>query len=199
MKKSCWRTLTNALLLASTAVVLSSCRFVTKNISFMADTMSKAKPDDVVVERGNGGSAAVPATPPFIAPPASTASHYTVQYGDTLSSIARKNGVSLATLCSANGIAKDSTLRSGQKLRIPHATSHAAAAVSNRTTEGAATANKTVTPHMTSYKVKTGETLSGIARRHNTTVSAILKANGLKADQADRIRDGEMLKIPAGK
>jgi len=45
----------------------------------------------------------------------------------------------------------------------------------------------------TSYVVKKGDTLSGIARKYGTTVSKIKSANGLKSDM---IRDGKSLRIP---
>ncbi|MCB1208424.1 MAG: LysM peptidoglycan-binding domain-containing protein [Verrucomicrobiales bacterium] len=45
----------------------------------------------------------------------------------------------------------------------------------------------------TSYTIKKGDTLSGIARRYGTTVSKIKAANGLKSDL---IRDGKTLRIP---
>lgn len=43
------------------------------------------------------------------------------------------------------------------------------------------------------YKVKSGDTLSEIAKKYHTSVSKIKKANGLRSDM---IRVGQMLKIP---
>ncbi len=43
------------------------------------------------------------------------------------------------------------------------------------------------------YKVKSGDTLGGIARRYGTTIAKIKKANGLRSDM---IREGQTLKIP---
>ena len=43
------------------------------------------------------------------------------------------------------------------------------------------------------YKVKNGDTLGEIARRHGTTISKIKKANGMSSD---RIRAGQTLRIP---
>ena len=45
----------------------------------------------------------------------------------------------------------------------------------------------------TVYVVKTGDTLSGIAKAHGTTINAIQTANDLASD---RIMVGEKLKIP---
>jgi len=44
------------------------------------------------------------------------------------------------------------------------------------------------------HRVRSGETLSTIARRHRTTVSAIMRANHLRS--RNRIRAGQRLKIP---
>ncbi|TDU69362.1 D-gamma-glutamyl-meso-diaminopimelic acid endopeptidase CwlS [Prosthecobacter fusiformis] len=44
-----------------------------------------------------------------------------------------------------------------------------------------------------SYTIKSGDTLGGIARKHSTTVAKIKAANGLKSDM---IRAGKTLKIP---
>jgi LysM repeat protein len=43
------------------------------------------------------------------------------------------------------------------------------------------------------YSVKSGDTLSGIAQRHHTTVAKIKSLNALKSDT---IRVGQVLKIP---
>lgn len=44
--------------------------------------------------------------------------YYTVKKGDTLSSIARRNGTTVNKLCSLNGISSKSILKIGKKLRI---------------------------------------------------------------------------------
>ena len=44
------------------------------------------------------------------------------------------------------------------------------------------------------YTVKKGDTLSGIARAHNTTVEALVASNGIK--NAIMIFVGQVLKIP---
>ncbi|MDH3458900.1 MAG: LysM peptidoglycan-binding domain-containing protein, partial [Gemmatimonadota bacterium] len=45
------------------------------------------------------------------------------------------------------------------------------------------------------HRVRRGETLSTIARRHGTSVSAIVRANNLRS--RNRIRTGQSLKIPS--
>jgi len=44
---------------------------------------------------------------------------HTVKRGETLSAIARKNGITVAKLAEANGISKSTRVKVGQKLRIP--------------------------------------------------------------------------------
>ena len=53
--------------------------------------------------------------------------------------------------------------------------------------------SKTTSSRTTIYTIKSGDTLSGIARKYSTTVSKIKSANGLKSDL---IRAGKTLKIP---
>lgn len=50
-------------------------------------------------------------------------------------------------------------------------------------------------PQTVSYTVRKGDTLSGIAKRHGTSVSAIRSANGLSGDL---IRIGQSLRVPKG-
>ncbi|TIV45038.1 MAG: LysM peptidoglycan-binding domain-containing protein, partial [Mesorhizobium sp.] len=52
------------------------------------------------------------------ATPAGAGGTYTVQQGDSLSSIARKTGVSVTTLKQANGM-QDGLLKIGQTLKVP--------------------------------------------------------------------------------
>ena len=53
---------------------------------------------------------------------------------------------------------------------------------------------KPPTPAYVTHRVRSGETLSVIARRYGTSVSAIMRINGLRA--ANRIRAGQSLRIP---
>jgi membrane-bound lytic murein transglycosylase D len=67
------------------------------------------------------------ATPPAKAASAKTASKapaarsHTVKRGETLSAIARRNGIPVAKLAAANGISPSARVKVGQKLRIPAA------------------------------------------------------------------------------
>ena len=53
-------------------------------------------------------------------------------------------------------------------------------------------AAKPATPKV--YKVKAGDTLSAIARKHNTTVATLTKLNNIK--NANLIRVGQSIKLP---
>ncbi|MBU6398812.1 MAG: LysM peptidoglycan-binding domain-containing protein [Verrucomicrobia bacterium] len=126
--------------------------------------------------------------PPAPAPetPAGT-KEYTVVKGDTFYTIAKANGVSISAIAKANPGVNSRRLKVGQKLQIPAAgeTAHAGA--------GEAAAGET---GMTTYTVKSGDTLGRIAKRHGTTVKAIKAANALRTD---RITVGQKLKLPSAK
>jgi membrane-bound lytic murein transglycosylase D len=50
------------------------------------------------------------------------------------------------------------------------------------------------TPRYTTHRVRSGETLSHIADRYGTSVSALVRANGLRS--ANRLRVGQRLRVP---
>jgi LysM repeat protein len=50
------------------------------------------------------------------------------------------------------------------------------------------------TPQYATVRVHTGETLSQIAARYGTSVSALMHANGLRS--ANRLRVGQRLRVP---
>ena len=108
--------------------------------------------------------------------------YYVVCRGDTLFSIARRFGTTIAAIAQANGLSDPRYIRAGQRLLIPGA---CPACVPCPTTLGG-----------TIYIVQRGDTLYSIARRYHTTVAAIAWANGI-ADPR-RIWVGQRLVIPAG-
>lgn len=115
------------------------------------------------------------------APPRTTT--YTVQRGDTLSAIARREGVSLDELLSANNLSRNSTIFAGQELRVPASGSRADAPSAPDSGPG----------ETQTYTVAAGDNLTRIANRHGVTVAEIRRLNSLTSDT---IRVGQTLRIP---
>ncbi len=103
-----------------------------------------------------------------------------VRKGDTLGKLATQYGVTVDAIREANGIS-DSDIMVGQDLKIPGASASAK--------------KKATTPKQSTvtYKVRSGDTLGGIAARYGTTVKAIKRASGISSD---RLSVGQRLKIP---
>jgi LysM repeat protein len=130
-------------------------------------------PIAVLVALIAGGAVAVPA--------AATDRVVVVQPGDTLSEIALKHGISVAQLRALNGIADPNRIYAGQRLQL---------------TGVAGSATLAPTPERTDvvYVVARGETLTGIARRHGSSIAAIVAANGIA--NPSFLRVGQRLTIP---
>ncbi len=103
-----------------------------------------------------------------------TTRDYTVERGDTLSGIARKEGVSVADLRAANNLSGD-TIRIGQTLRVPQGQPSTRASSSFGVPVDAAGEEV--------YEVRPGDTLSVIARRHGVTVAELKTNNALTSDR----------------
>lgn len=129
---------------------------------------------------------------------------YTVRPGDTLSVIARLHGVSLAALAQANNLTNPNALRIGQVLTIPTAAGSSVTTTPNISTLAPAAAEPpapTAAPAVPVtatgyYTVSKGDTLSGIARRHGTTIAKIMQANRMTAAQAHKLSIGQKIIIP---
>lgn len=108
------------------------------------------------------------------APSTSTAEikteNYTVQRGDTLSSVAVQSKMSLADLAALNQISTNTGLRIGQTLKIP--------------------AGSTIPD---SYTVQSGDTLTAIANRYNLSLEQIATLNGISRTAG--LRTGQRLKL----
>jgi len=104
-------------------------------------------------------------TAPQPTPQPGTQVRYTVKSGDTLSAIARKYGVTVTQIANANNITNVNLIRVGQVLIIP----------------GTGTAPQPTPQPGTQvrYTVKSGDTLSAIARRYGVSVTRIATANNI--------------------
>jgi len=130
------------------------------------------------------------AAPPVVAPapvPEAAGTEYVVVKGDSLAKIAKKHGVTLSALKAANPGVEPTKLKVGQKLSIPAGGSPAAAPATG-TSSGVESSGGEA------YTVKSGDTLTKIAKAHGTTVKAIKAASNLATDH---IKVGQKLTIPA--
>lgn len=139
-----------------------------------------------------------PAPPVEPLPPVTVPSggiEYVIQPGDTLGAISKRFNVALTLLVSVNRIADPRLIRAGQTLIIPGATTHEPApAPADGTDVEPPLPEPTAPAEGAVYIVRSGDTLSGIAKKFNVTVDALVVANGL----TDRsfIRTGQRLTIP---
>jgi cell wall-associated NlpC family hydrolase len=135
---------------------------------------------------GAAGSAA------FASPVASVGASYTVQAGDTLSSIAEANGTTVAALVSANELADPNLILVGQVLSLGTATASAPTAATAATVPAATAAGSS----SDTYVVQSGDTLGSIAANEGTTWGALASANDLS--NPNLIFVGEVLTLPGG-
>jgi LysM repeat protein len=103
---------------------------------------------------------------------------YRVRGGDTLSAIATRTRTPLATVFALNRLTARSVIHPGQVLRVLGTAPRRAGAPATRV-----------------YAVRSGDTLSSIAGRAQTTLPTLLKLNHLSATAV--IIPGQRLRIPA--
>jgi LysM repeat protein len=106
------------------------------------------------------------------ATPAAARTHYVVRYGDTLTAIARSHGVSLRRLARINDRRAYAVLPAGTVLVVPG--------------EGSR--------HRRTYRVRWGDTLSGIGTRFGIDVDRLAQANGVS--RRGVLLAGSTLRLP---
>lgn len=104
---------------------------------------------------------------------------YKIKSGDSLYAIAKKNKTTVSKVRQVNGIKKGEPLKIGKVLKVP-------------TNKKTATKKKSI--RLSKYKIKKGDTLSSIARKHHTTITKLAKSNGMK--KGDTLKFGRTLKVP---
>ena len=123
------------------------------------------------------------------APAASGGGGYRVAAGDTLSAIAARQGVSLGSLAAANGLRLDSWVIQGTTLRLPAPGSAPVAQAAPATGQGAPEA-------MGAYKVRPGDTLTGLAAASRVPAAQMAYMNGL--NPTAQLIAGTIIKLPTG-
>lgn len=116
-----------------------------------------------------------------LATSASAALRVPVRQGDTLSAIAARHGVSIASLARANGIRNVHMLSVGRSLTVPSGLRRSAPSG--------------VTSTSGTYTVRPGDTLSAIALRLGVGVGSLVRQNGLGS--AHMVMAGMRLRVPA--
>lgn len=111
----------------------------------------------------------------------------TVRPGDTLSHISARHDVSVSAIIKANKL-PSAMIYPGQRLTVPGSKSASAPKASNGSGASASTAGASVT-------VRSGDTLSGIAVRHDISLSALLNAN--PGINARGLQVGQKVSLPA--
>ena len=125
-----------------------------------------------------GTTAVVPTTAPIpTSTPVASQFEYTVEWHDTLYSIALRFNTTVETIMALNGLPDENAIRVGQVLKIDGTPSP-------------------IPGTLLEYTVQAGDTLFSIAQKHGTTVDAISHANGIVSPWF--IQVGQKLVIPQG-
>lgn len=145
-----------------------------------------------------------PETASAASQPAPSPTTVVVKEGQSLWDIANAYGVSVDSIIAANGLRNADLIQPGLRLLIPRAGAALPAQkpavqkpAAQKAPSKAASPSKTQParqPRPAWVVVRQGQTLSEIAEEHGTSVSAFVRANGLRS--AEFIREGQRLVIP---
>ena len=139
-----------------------------------------------------GATATTPAADPAAAPStaSTTGGTHTVEWGDSLSGIAARYDVSIASLLRVNDLQLTSLILPGQHLQLP------AGATATTPAADPAAAPSTASTTGGTHTVEWGDSLSGIAARYDVSIASLLRVNDLQLTSL--ILPGRHLQLPAG-
>jgi N-acetylmuramoyl-L-alanine amidase len=122
---------------------------------------------------------------------------YRVAKGDTLEKIAKRRGTTLGALLKLNNMKLEYPLYAGRTLKVPETEKETVVVPKKNRLKKTVTEEETIpdsTQPVSVYKVKKGDTLDKVAKKHNTTLSVLLKLNRMKLK--DPLYAGNKLKVP---
>ncbi len=148
-----------------------------------------------------GSAAAVAVTPPKPVENVAPVSTYTVERGDSLWSISKKHGLTVAELAKANSLSTGTALKPGRKLIIPGKPGAAkepmTASAMSLPAEKTPMTTRPTNGEKVTHTVAVGESLGVIARKYQVKVAELVEANNI-TDPA-KVRAGQVLVIPGFK
>ena len=141
--------------------------------------------------------ATTPAAPSTKPSKSSTATkNYKVKAGDGLIALARQFNIPTETLASLNNIGTTDSLYVGQTLKVPASVDFNS--TSNSTSASSSTSSASSSVPTTNYKVKSGDTLIGIANSVGVSAAELAAVNS-NFDAKARLQRGQTIKVPASK
>ena len=108
----------------------------------------------------------------YLSQTSGNAKNHTIAKGETLGIIAKKYGLTISDLAQHNRISNPNRVKVGQKITIPKKS------------------------FSINYIIKIGDTLSSIAKKHQTTTASIAKVNSISNPR--KLKPGQKLKIVTG-
>ena len=144
--------------------------------------------------------ATTPAAPSTKPTKSSTATkNYKVKPGDGLIALSRQFNVPTTTLATLNNIRTTDSLYVGQNLKVPANVDFTTApTTSNSVTSSNTTASNSSSVATTNYKVKSGDTLIGIANSVGISPEELAAVN-TNFDAKARLQRGQTIKVPVTK
>ena len=119
---------------------------------------------------------------------------HTVRRGETLSGIASRYGSTVSVLQEANGIRRANQISVGQRIRIPSAGMRAAAVTR---VASSSTSNRS-SSDVSTYRVRSGDSMWSIARRQGITVGELMRWNQLTENSIIKPGDRLIVREPPG-